>query len=172
MVAVILVVLVIVGLAMVVKYVVEPAVAFVSAHLALTILGSVLTLVVLACFLRLFIAVLERSVVMGWKSNFVRPPRRGLPDPIESTGFESSRPFTLEDDPPVEPMPVSSVLACEGPHCDSGLPEDQNMRWRIGTATVPQTTEDEDFPEDTEDIHEFCSEACLNRWQSANHAAS
>lgn len=169
---VILAILVIIGLAMAVKYVVEPTVAFVSAHLALTVLGAVLTLIVLACFLRLFVAVLERSVVMGWHSNFVRPARRGLPDPIESTGFESPRPFTLEEDLSVEPMPVSSVLACEGPSCTSGLPEDQNMRWRIGTATTPQTSEDEDFPEDAEDIHEFCSEACLNRWQSANHAAS
>lgn len=169
---VILAVLVIIALAMAVKYVIEPTVAFVSAHLALTILGSVLTLVVLACFARLFIVVLERSVVMGWHSNLVRPARRGLPDPIEPAEPGSSRPFTLEDDPSVEPMPVSSVLACEGPHCTSGLPEDQNMRWRIGTATVPQTAGDEDFPEDTEDIHEFCSEVCLNRWQSANHAAS
>lgn len=168
---IILAILVIIGLAMAVKYVIEPTVTFVSAHLALTILGSVLTLVVLACFLRLFVAVLERSVVMGWHSNLVRPARRGLPDPIEHTGFEPSRPFTLEEDPSV-PMPVSSVLACEGPHCSSGLPGDQNMRWRIGTATVPQTTEDEDFPEDAEDIHEFCSEACLNRWQAANHATS
>lgn len=148
---------------------------FIAAHLALTILAVVLGSIGLITFLRLLIAVMERMVVMNWKSGFTRPPQRVLPAPAESAALGTApRPFTLpaENHLTAAAVPASALLACEGPRCSSFLPGDQSMRWRIGTATMPQTDDDEDFPEDTEDIHEFCSEACLNRWQAANHATS
>lgn len=162
------------------------AVAFIAAHLVIVVASVVLGAICFLAFLRLLFSGMEKLVVSNWHSQLgQKPRRRELPVPFEhSTMSRPGRPFTLpaaepEPEPELEKgevvaavIPASTLLACEGPDCMSSLPKEPEMRWRIGSSTVPQTSRDSVFPDAVEDVHEFCSEACLRRWTKERGVSS